>query len=78
MQKSKFDTQKPFDEAQGKHHRRSIRIKEYDYSSEGAYYVTIVTWRRDCLFGEFVNGEMVLNALGKICGCPIEMTDQFT
>ena len=66
MQKPKFDPQK--------HHRRSIRIKEYDYSSGGAYFVTIVTWRRDCLFGEIVNGEMVLNALGKIadeCWCAI-------
>jgi REP element-mobilizing transposase RayT len=58
MQKSKFDLQK--------HHRRSIRLKGYDYSSVGAYYVTIVTWHRDCLFGEIVNGEMILNDLGKI------------
>jgi hypothetical protein len=70
MQKSKFDPQR--------HHGRSIPVKEYDYSSEGAYFVTIVTSRRDCLFGEIVNGEMVLNALGKISGCPIEMTDHFT
>jgi hypothetical protein len=55
---SKFDPQK--------HHRRSIRLKGYDYSSEGAYYVTIVTYHRDCLFGEVVNEEMVLNDFGKI------------
>ena len=58
MQKSKFDPQK--------HHRRSIRIKGYDYSSEGAYYVTIVAWHRDCIFGEIVDGETILNNLGRI------------
>jgi len=48
------------------HHRRSIRLPDYDYTQAGAYYVTIVTWRRDCLFGEVVNGEMILNDFGKI------------
>ena len=49
-----------------KHHRRSIRLPEYDYSQAGAYYVTIVAWHRECLFGEVVNREMVLNEVGKI------------
>jgi REP element-mobilizing transposase RayT len=48
------------------HHRRSIRLAGYDYSQAGAYYVTIVTWQRDCLFGEVVNDEMILNKAGKI------------
>ena len=48
------------------HYRRSIRLPGYDYSSAGAYFVTIVTWQRDCLFGDVVNGEMVLNDLGQI------------
>ncbi len=64
--KPKFDPQK--------HHRRSIRLPGYDYSQEGAYYVTIVTYHRDCLFGEIVNEEMMLNDLGKIadeCWCAI-------
>ena len=62
----KFDPQKhhrPFDSAQG---RRSIRLKGYDYSQAGAYYVTIVTWHREFLFGDVVNGEMKLNKVGKI------------
>jgi REP element-mobilizing transposase RayT len=54
----KFDPQK--------HHRRSIRLKGYDYSQAGGYYVTIVTWHRECLFGEVVNKEMILNKVGKI------------
>jgi putative transposase len=33
-----------------KHHRRSIRLREYDYASPGAYFVTIVTHDRECLF----------------------------
>jgi len=48
------------------HHRRSIRLKGYDYSSAGAYYVTIAAWQREFLFGEIVNKEMRLNKLGKI------------
>ncbi len=48
------------------HHRRSIRLKGYDYSLAGAYFVTIVTHQRECLFGEVVNGKMVLNEPGRI------------
>jgi len=48
------------------HHRRSVRLSEYNYSQTGSYFITIVTWRRDCLFGEMVNGEMELNKIGKI------------
>lgn len=49
-----------------RHHRRSIRLKGYDYSGVGVYYVTIVAWRRECLFGEVVGGEMRLNPRGRI------------
>jgi REP element-mobilizing transposase RayT len=48
------------------HHRHSIRLKDYDYSQAGAYFVTICAWQRECLFGEIVNGEMVLNDMGQI------------
>ena len=49
-----------------KHHRKSIRLQGYDYSQGGAYFVTIITYQRDCLFGEIVNEEMILNDFGKI------------
>lgn len=49
-----------------KHHRRSIRLKGYDYSVAGAYFVTIVAWQREMLFGEIVNGGMKLNRYGYI------------
>ena len=64
MQKSKFDPQK--------HHRRSIRVKGYDYSQAGAYYVTIVTWHRDCIFGNVIQppfpaeAHVNLSSFGKI------------
>jgi putative transposase len=48
------------------HHRRSVRLKEYDYSQPGAYFVTIVTWHRGLFFGEIVNAESRLNRIGKI------------
>jgi putative transposase len=48
------------------YHRRSIRLPGYDYTQAGAYFVTLVAWRRDCLFGEVVDGEMVVNDFGKI------------
>jgi len=48
------------------HHRRSIRLPGYDYTRAGAYYITIVTWGREELFGEVVDGVMKLNAFGEI------------
>ena len=51
-----------------RHHRRSIRLKGYDYTQAGAYFVTIVTQGRECLFGEIVEGEVRLNPLGEIVG----------
>lgn len=46
--------------------RKSIRLKEYDYSQPGAYFITIVTQGRICRFGEIKNGEMILNAAGEM------------
>ena len=48
------------------HHRRSGRLKGYDYTQAGAYFVTIATQGRACLFGEVRDGEMRLSAVGKI------------
>ena len=49
-----------------KHHRRSIRLKGYDYSQEGAYFITICCHNRQGIFGEIKNGKMHLNKYGKI------------
>jgi len=47
------------------HHRRTIRLKGYDYSQPGGYYATIVIQNRDCVFDNIVNAKMGLNELGK-------------
>lgn len=47
-----------------KHHRRCIRLKGYDYTAAGAYFITICTYQRECLLGEIVNGVMQLNTFG--------------
>ena len=49
-----------------KHHRRSIRLKGYDYSQEGLYFITICCQDRAHLFGEIAIGEMSLNKYGEI------------
>jgi len=46
------------------HHRRSIRLKGYDYSQAGSYFITICTQNRVHRFGEIVDGEMKLNEAG--------------
>jgi REP element-mobilizing transposase RayT len=46
--------------------RRSIRLAKYDYSTAGGYYITVVTFQRECLFGEIINGRMKLSPSGEI------------
>jgi REP element-mobilizing transposase RayT len=48
------------------HHRRSIRLKGYDYARPGYYFVTLNVQHRERLFGEIVNSTMALNTFGKI------------
>ena len=48
------------------YHRHSIRLRGFDYSQEGYYFVTICTYHHECLFGEIVDGKIVLNPLGLI------------
>ncbi|MBM3151977.1 MAG: transposase [Chloroflexi bacterium] len=48
------------------HHRHSLRLRGYDYSQAGFYFITIVTQGREALFGEVVDGEMRLNRYGEI------------
>ena len=46
--------------------RRSVRLRDYDYSQAGLYFVTICTFQKACLFGEFRGGKLILNELGKL------------
>ncbi len=48
------------------HHRRSIRLKGYDYSLPGTYFVTIVVQNRACLFGHCEKNGMRLNEAGRM------------
>ncbi len=60
------------------HHRRSIRLKDYDYSQMGLYFITFCTQNRLCLFGEIVDRNMVLNESGKIAEkCLLAIPDHF-
>jgi REP element-mobilizing transposase RayT len=47
-------------------HRRSIRLKSYDYGSVGAYFITICAWKNECLFGSTGDGKIHLTSLGTI------------
>jgi len=48
------------------HHRRSIRLKEFDYSQAGAYFVTICTENRECLFGVVEDAQVEMNDAGNM------------
>jgi putative transposase len=48
------------------HHRRSIRLKGWDYSQAGGYFITICTRDRACLFGNVRDGQMRMNDKGRI------------
>ena len=49
-----------------KHHRRSIRLKGYDYRQAGAYFITLCIRERECILGEVINGRVYLSQLGQI------------
>ena len=54
----------PYD--RNKHHRRSIRLPDHDYTSPGAYFVTICVQDGECLLGQIIDGEMQLNEWGQV------------
>ncbi len=73
--------------------RKSLRLKGYDYSQKGLYFVTICVQNRACLFGDIQNGVMHLNDAGTMiekwyyelenkfpdiqCGTHVVMPDHF-
>jgi len=48
------------------HHRRSIRLKNHDYSSNGIYFVTICIHEKKALFGNIKNEAVICNSSGEI------------
>lgn len=62
-----------------RHHRRSIRLKGYDYTQAGAYFVTLITHQRECILGEIVAEEMRASPLGEIAAaCWDDLPHHFT
>jgi len=53
------------------HHRQSNRLKEYDYSLNGMYFFTICVQNKECLFGEVLDDEMILNEAGRMIECEL-------
>jgi REP element-mobilizing transposase RayT len=49
-----------------RHHRRSIRLRGYDYAQAGAYFITLCAQGRDRLFGRVVGGAVELTEIGRI------------
>lgn len=59
--------------------RKSIRLKEYDYSQEGVYFITICTYNRECILGNVTDGEMILTQFGEIVlECWNSLTGRYT
>lgn len=48
------------------HKRQSIRLKGYDYSQSGLYFITICCYQRECLFGNIINSQIILNDFGQL------------
>lgn len=46
--------------------RQTIRLRGYDYSSPGAYFITICVQNRECIFGKIIDGKMIVNNAGKM------------
>ena len=61
-----------------KHHRNSVRLKGYDYSQPGSYFITICTKNEAPLFGEISNHKIILSSAGKIANkCWLETEKHF-
>ena len=61
------------------HHRKSIRLPSHDYSQTGAYFITVCTHQRTHLFGEIIDGNMILNEIGRILlKCWREIPEHFS
>jgi putative transposase len=48
------------------HHRRSIRLQDFDYTQPGMYFLTFCTQDMECLFGEVIENSVILNTFGEI------------
>ena len=61
------------------HKRKSIRLKGYDYSQQGMYFVTVCTYNHHFLFGHIAEERMILNNAGRFANkCWVEIQEHFT
>ena len=49
-----------------RHHRRSIRLRDFDYAASASYFITLCTYQRECIFGKVVDDHIVLGPYGEI------------
>lgn len=56
------------------HHRRSIRLKGHNYSGDGRYFITLCCQHKIPLFGQIINGSVILNQFGQIIRDELEKT----
>ncbi|MEX0722390.1 MAG: transposase [Gracilimonas sp.] len=61
---------------QNTYRRNSLRLQGYNYSNEGMYFVTILTKNRENFFGEIINSQMRINAIGKLVKREWKLTEQ--
>ncbi len=52
----------------GKYRAKTTRLPNWDYGANGFYFVTICLKNRECVFGNVIDGKMVLSETGKIAG----------
>ena len=60
-----------------KHHRRSIRLKNYDYTLPGAYFITICTRENGDILGYLVGQQVELSPLGQVVERHLEVLPDF-
>ncbi|QYO62080.1 transposase [Leptolyngbya sp. 7M] len=61
-----------------KHHRRSIRLKGCDYTTAGAYFITLCTHQRECLFATIEDGQVQLSLFGQVVqSCWLRLPQHF-
>ncbi|MFH0854653.1 MAG: hypothetical protein V1891_04130, partial [bacterium] len=69
-----FDNQK----FKNKYRIKSTRLAEYDYSQNGAYFITICVKNREHLFGEIIDGKLLDNERSKICiACWLDLPNHY-
>ncbi|MFQ5474188.1 MAG: hypothetical protein ACE5FA_15060, partial [Dehalococcoidia bacterium] len=59
------------------HHRRSIRLRDYDYAQAGAYFVTVCTFKRECLFDEDPFRAAAELVWRNVAACSGRLLDEF-